>query len=115
MTDIAAVTGPNPIYVSPADQAKALAYALNALGYSTQVWKSRDFQLHPCIVVHCGPTRHIQNHAEYIYAAPDPHDGDWFFWRVSPQDSITMEKVAALSQVSNAADLIARTLPQFRG
>jgi hypothetical protein len=108
------VTGPNPVYVSPAKQAEALAEALAQLGFSTQVQKSRSFQVHPRVIVHCGPTRHIAN-VEYIFAAPDPNDGEWWFHRAIPDDPIRTEKIAPLSQVSNAADLIARTLPRFRG
>jgi hypothetical protein len=108
----AQVTGPNPVYISPADQAEALAEALAKLGFTVRVQKNRSFQRHPRITVHCGPTRHIQN-IEQIFAAPD-NDGEWWFHRALPEDVLRTEKIAPLSQVSAAADLIARTLPKFR-
>jgi hypothetical protein len=112
MTDVA-VTSPNPVFLSPAEQAEALAEALAQLGFSTEVWKSRDYMKHPCVAVRCGPKRHLQQ-TEYIYAAPNTRDGgEWWFWRTSPDDPLVMEVVYPISQISATADLLTRTFPMF--
>jgi hypothetical protein len=110
MTDVA-VTGPNPVILSPADQIDALASALAALGFSVAVNKVKGFTLHPCCVVSCGRTRHLRN-VEMVFAADDD-DGDWWYFRVNPIDPIMSEKITPLSQPSAAADLLARTMPQI--
>lgn len=111
MTDIA-VTGPNPVWVSPAEQADALADALAALGFSCEVWRARDYMQHPCIVIKCGPKIHLR-YVEHVFVGPNPHDdGEWWYWRVSPEDPLAMEKITPVSQPSAAADLLVRTLPQ---
>lgn len=107
-----AVTNPNPVYLHPAVQADALAEALNQLGFTTAVMKQRVY--HPCVVVKCGAGRHVRQ-TEYIYVAPEPNsDGEWWFWRASPDDVLVMEKIAPISQVSATADLLARAIPQVR-
>jgi hypothetical protein len=108
VTELAA----NPVYLNPAEQAEALALALNALGFSTRVHKARQFMYHPCVVIHCGPTRHVKE-PEYVYCAPEPSGDYWFFWRVDPGDKLRVEKIAPIAQVSNTADLLARTIPQL--
>jgi hypothetical protein len=112
MTDVA-VTSSNPVFLSPAEQAEALAQALAQLGFSTEVWKSRDYMYHPCVVVRCG-TRHLLQ-TEYIFAGPNSRDsGEWWFWRASPDDPLVMEVVYPISQISATADLLARTIPQIQ-
>jgi hypothetical protein len=113
MTEVE-VTNPNPVFLSPAEQAEALAYALAQLGFSTEVWKSRNYQLHPCVAVKCGPYIHLRQ-PEYVFAAPNLHDGgEWWWWRASPDDPTVLEQVTPISQISAAADLLARTFPQIR-
>jgi len=104
-----------PVYLHPASQAEALAGALRGLGFKTTVWKSRDYMQHPCVVVDCGPERHL-GRTEYIYAAPDPDDreGPWWFWRPAPDDPLVMHPVAPISDVSVTADLVTRTATLFR-
>jgi hypothetical protein len=108
MTEVA-----NPVYLSPAVQAEALAEALNQFGFGTSVWKWRDYLLHPCVVIRCG-TRHVQQ-TEYVFAAPEMGgDDSWWFWRISPDDPLVMERVAPVTNISATADLLARTLPQIQ-
>jgi hypothetical protein len=108
MTELA-----TPVYINPAIQAEALAEALNQQGFQTDVWKWRDYLLHPCVVIRCG-TRHVQQ-TEYVFAAPEMGgDDSWWFWRISPDDPLVMERVAPVTNISATADLLARTLPQIR-
>ena len=107
MTELA-----NPVYLSPVRQAEALAYALAKFGYSAEVWKSRDYQIHPCVVVRCGPKIHLRQ-TEYVFAGPRDGDDEWWFYRANPQDVTVLEQIAPISQVSNAAGLLKRTLPQL--
>lgn len=110
MTEIAQ----NPVYLHPGVQAQALGAALDQLGFTTEVWKSRDFLCHPCIVIRCGQQRHVRQ-VEYVYAAPEINgERRWWFWRASSDDAATMEMIAPISQVSATADLLARALPQIR-
>jgi hypothetical protein len=103
-----------PICLSPADQAEALADALNRLGFTTNVWKSRlrksgnDYSENPCVLVRCG-ARHVRQ-PEIIYAAPRIGDDQFWFYRVSPEDNLAMEQIAPISQVSATADLLARMI-----
>jgi hypothetical protein len=99
----------DPVWVNPAVQAEALAKALRQIGFSTTVWKSRDYLEHPCVVVKCA-TRHLRQ-TEHIFAAPKLGGDDQFwFWRVSPHDPLTMELIAPISHVSASANLLARTI-----
>jgi hypothetical protein len=103
-----------PVYLSPVVQAEALAGALERAGFTARVLKSRDHMQHPCVVVTCGPGRHLER-AEYVYAAPAPGwEGRWWFWQPSPDDPIVMTPVAPISDVSLTADRVTReavTLP----
>ena len=108
MTEVA-----NPLYLSPAVQAKALAEALNKLGFNADVRAWREFLLHPCVVIQCGK-RHVQQ-VEYVFAAPEMGGDDRFwFWRCAPDDPLVMERITPISNVSATADLLARTIPQVR-
>ena len=104
----------HPVYLHPGSQAEALGAALDRLGFTTRVLKSRDYLQHPCVVVNCGPQRHLLR-AGYVYAAPEPGgDGTWWFWQPSPDDPLLMEPVAPISDVSATADLVARAVTLFR-
>jgi hypothetical protein len=103
-----------PVYLHPGSQAEALAGALNRLGFTATVLKSRDYMQHPCVVVNCGRERHLDQ-TRYVFAAPDLNDGEgrWWFWRPSPHDPLVMEPVAPISDISVTADQLARTLTLF--
>jgi hypothetical protein len=109
MTEVAA-----PVYLNPATQADALADALKALGFGAEVFKWRDYLLHPCVVIRCG-ARHVKQ-VEYVFAAPEVggDDDTWWWWRVSPDDPLVMERILPVSLISATADLLARTLPQIQ-
>jgi len=112
MTEIA-----HPVYLKPSAQAEALAEALAKFGFSTEVRKWRDYLQHPCVVIRCGDGLHVRQ-TEYIYAAPlsgDP-DGQYWWWRVSPDDPLTMTILAPISDVSVTVDVLMRsiTMPQIQ-
>jgi hypothetical protein len=101
-----------PVYLNPGSQAEALGAALTGLGFTTEVLRWRAHLHHPCVVVNSGPAR-VANRTEYVYAAPDD-DGDWWFWQPAATDSVAMERIAPLSDVSVTADHIDRTLTRAR-
>jgi hypothetical protein len=96
-----------PSHLHPGNQAEALGAALNQLGFTATVLKTRGHQKHPCVVVESGRTRQLQV-TEYIYAAPDD-GGHWWFWWSS------LEQIAPLRDISVTADTIVRVLARFRG
>lgn len=106
------MSGVLPVYLHPGVQAGALGAALARLGFAVEVLTARDHQRHPCIVVASGPEREVQQ-TGYVYAAPD-QGGRWWFWRSVPDDPIATVRVAPLSEVSAAADRIARALTRAR-
>jgi len=101
-----------PVYLHLGNQAQALGAALRRLGFTTMVLTSRAHRRHPCVTVGSGPDR-AAHRVEHVYGAPDD-DGDWWFWRPSPDDPVVMERVAPLSDVSVTADAIARVLTSAR-
>ena len=108
----------HPVYLKPSAQAEALAEALAKFGLSTEVRKWRDYLQHPCVVIRCGDGLHVWQ-TEYIYAAPlsgDP-DGQYWWWRVSPDDPLTMTILAPISDVSVTVAVLTQsiTMPQIRG
>jgi hypothetical protein len=103
---------PRPVYLNPGTQAMALGTELARLGFTTEVLTGQGHQRHPCVVVDSGPAR-IVTGTGYVYAAPD-QDGCWWFWSPSPADPIAMEAIAPLSDVSVAADTVARAITLAR-
>lgn len=101
-----------PVYLHPGSQATALGAALTRLGFTAEVLKARDHRLHPCVVVGSGPARTVDKTA-YVYAAPD-EAGRWWFWRSAPDDPVSIEPVAPISDISVTADHIARALTRVR-
>jgi hypothetical protein len=102
-----------PVYLHPGSQARALGEALNALGFAAEVLKYGGHEQHPCVVVAGGPQR-IVAATEYVYAAPD-EAGQWWFWVSSSlEDPVDLEPVTPISDVSAAADHLARTLTRAR-
>jgi hypothetical protein len=102
-----------PVYLHPGNQAVALGEALEKLGFTTEVLKSRAHQQHPCVVVDSGPER-IVRATEYVYAGPDKA-GQWWFWLSSSlEDPVDLEPVAPISDVSVTADHLARALTRAR-
>lgn len=81
-------------------QAQALADALTARGFVTQVYKSRGHYLHPFVWVFSEKSEC----AEYIYCALD-NDGQLYFWYAT-----TLVRITAAVEVSSAADTIAAGL-----
>jgi hypothetical protein len=104
------VSGPvGPVYLHPGSQAKALAAALCRLGFIAGVLKSHEHRMHPCVAVDSGPARTVKAVC-YVYAAPD-EESQWWFWASSVMgDPIALEAVAPLSEVSVAADAVARAV-----
>jgi len=80
----------------PRTRAEELAQALNGRGLTATVLRSGGHQIHPCVEITSGMG------VEWVYAAPE--DGHWWFWWSS------MELIAPVSEVSAAADDIARAL-----
>jgi hypothetical protein len=111
------VSGPvgavGPVYLHPGSQAKALAAALNRLGFTAGVIKTREHRKYPCVAVDSGPARTVKAVC-YVYAGPG-EDGQWWFWASSVMgDPIALEAVAPLSEVSAAADAVARAVTLAR-
>jgi hypothetical protein len=103
------------VFLNPIEQTNALADALRRLGFTTRVWRTQNYMMHPCIVITCGPGRHLSYPTEYVYAAPEFNgDGRFWFWRANPDDPLIMEQIAPVSHVSATADLLARTITLSR-
>jgi hypothetical protein len=69
------------VFLNPIEQTNALADALRRLGFTTRVWRTQNYMMHPCIVITCGPGRHLSYPTEYVYAAPEFNgDGRFWFW-----------------------------------
>jgi hypothetical protein len=86
-----------PACPGPRAQAEALAEALRDKGLAATVLIYGGHQNHPCVQITGG-----QPEVEWVYAAPE--DGHWWFWWSS------LELIAPVSEVTIAADDIARTL-----
>jgi hypothetical protein len=99
----------SPVYLHPGRQAEALGAMLASYGFTTEVLKAQAHHEHPCVVVSGSLVRHMTQ-PEYIYAAPDPQDGTWWFWRPDADDELVMTKVSPIGDVSATADLFARTI-----
>jgi molybdopterin-guanine dinucleotide biosynthesis protein len=89
-------------------QAEALARALRELGFTATVLKSQGHGRHPCVVADSGPARLVRA-ASLVYAAPDD-SGEWWFWLADRRNPVDVTRVAALSEVSLAADQVDRAL-----
>jgi hypothetical protein len=88
-----------PVALDPRAQAEALAGALRDNGLTATVLIYGGHQQHPCVEI-TGGRDWRGNEIEWVYAAPE--DGHWWFWWSS------LELIAPVSEVSIAADVIAR-------
>jgi hypothetical protein len=102
-----------PVNPGKGTQADALARALRELGFTATVLKSRGHGRHPCVVADSGPARLVRA-AGLVYAAPDDDSGEWWFWLADRRNPVDVTRVAALSEVSLAADQVARALTRSR-
>lgn len=101
-----------PVYLRPGEQARALAGALNRLGFTAVVLTGHDHRKHPCVTVTSGPGR-VMETAGFVYVAPD-EDGTWRFWLPSRDDQLVLESLAPISEVSVTADAVDRALTRAR-
>ena len=100
------MSGPVPVWLDPADQARALAALLARLGLAAEVIDPPDGTAPPCVAVSgyaAGGVAH-----GYVHAAPD-QDGVWRWWLVLPGGPV-LEPGGPLCEVSAAADAVSRAL-----
>lgn len=100
------MSGPVPVWLDPAAQARALAALLARLGLAAEVVDAPDGQAAPCVVVSgyaAGGVAH-----GYVHAAPD-QDGVWRWWLVLPGGPV-LEPGGPLCEVSPTADAVSRAL-----
>ena len=93
------MSGRHLIDAEPRARAEELAQALNGRGLTATVLKSGGHEIHPCVEIRGGKD---WQGVEWVYAAPE--DGHWWFWWSS------LDPIAPVSEVSTAADDIARAL-----
>jgi hypothetical protein len=100
------MSGPVPVWLDPAAQARALAALLARLGLAAEVVDAPDGQAAPCVAVSgyaAGGVAH-----GYVHAAPD-QDGVWRWWLVLPGGPV-LEPGGPLCEVSPTADAVSRAL-----
>jgi hypothetical protein len=101
------------VYPGKGTQAEALARALRELGFTATVLKSRGHGRNPCVVADSGPARQVRS-VGLVYAAPDDDGGEWWFWLADRRDPVDVTRVAALSEVSQAASAVDLALTRSR-
>jgi hypothetical protein len=100
------VSGPAPVYLDPAAQARALAALLARLGLAAEVVEDRAGVAPPCVAVGgfgAGGVAH-----GYVRAAQDQF-GVWRRW-LAPPGGAALVAGAPLCEVSLTADAVVRAL-----
>lgn len=100
------MSGPVPVWLDPAAQARALAALLARLGLAAEVTGPSDVTVPPCVAVSGYATGGAAY--GYVHAAPD-QDGVWRWWLVLPGGPV-LEPGGPLCEVSAAADAVSRAL-----
>jgi hypothetical protein len=84
------------------DQAEGLSVELARKGFVTTVYTKGGHSDYPCVQVQAG-RRQLEEVIEYIYVAPDDNGVRRFWWS-------SLEPIAPATEVSEAADIVARRL-----
>jgi hypothetical protein len=100
------VSGPVPVWVDPAAQARALAALLARLGLAAEVVKEPAGAAPPCVAV-IGLAAGGAAYG-YVHAAQD-RDGVWRWWLALPGGP-ALEPGEPLCEVSFTADAVSRAL-----
>jgi hypothetical protein len=91
-----------PDWQDAQDQADALSVELARLGFTTTVYTKGGHSDYPCVQVQAGRWQ-LEDTIEYIYVAPHDDGVRMFLWS-------SLEPIAPATEVSKAADIVARRL-----